>query len=415
MPGLAVLRPILLAQLLAISSTAIELSTGKTKFPAASSPWLLIMTGLLLGCVFSHLGNFYIDGATTALSEFGKTYITFIIIWINLNSVKRIVIFNLFLVLIATFIASHCILVALTGTGYGPEGWVTRTDAVGVIQAQFYGIFSDPNDTGQILILAIPLCFFLLLCTSSIFLKIIVAVVVASLMWGVLATESRGSFLSLAFTGFIALRSYFRPAQFIMIIAVGAALFPVLAPARLRGGLVDESSSDRVLYWSEATDAFKTNPLFGVGYHTIQNYTHSGLTVHNSYIEAYSELGIFGYTFWFFGMTFSVYSMARLSKVIPENKEEQILVNWMKCIVPALAGMYFAIFFLSRAYLLPMYVVFAVIAAAYNIVSQKIGITATSEYCYVGEKQIIRWPIMAIVSMVFIFITIRVLLRLTGG
>ena len=169
MLSLIALRPILLTQVLAILATFADLMLGRLQVPSYKQPWWIIMTGLFIGIVFSHAGNFYVGGATFAFSEFGKTYITFIIIWINLNTTKRILIFSTFLVILGTFIAVHCILVSETGSGFGSGGAMTRKDAEGITQAQFYGIFSDPNDTAQILVLVIPLCVLIMIRYKAVF------------------------------------------------------------------------------------------------------------------------------------------------------------------------------------------------------------------------------------------------------
>ena len=409
MLSLIALRPILLMQVLVILATVIDLISGRLQLPSRKQPWWIIMTGLFAGIVFSHAGNFYIGGAIFAFSEFGKTYLTFIVIWINLNTTKRILIFSTLLVIMGTFIAVHCILVSQTGSGFGGGGAMKRGDAVGITQAQFYGIFSDPNDTAQILVLVIPLCVLIMIRYKAVF-KIIPAGIIITLVWGVIATQSRGGFISMGITFFVALRSFFRPLHFAMILIVGAAAFPVLAPARLSGGMVDESSSSRVAFWGEGTQAFiSKNPLFGVGFKSIHDHTSSGHTVHNSYVEAYTELGAFGYIFWFSATVFAIYSMVRLSKTLPENNEEKSLVNWIKCIIPGLAGIYAAGFFLSRAYTVPTYVVFAMIAACYNIISQKVGVISVNQYCNIDPKQWIKWISLAWLNIIFIYILIRIL------
>ena len=122
MLSLVSLRPILLTLVLVILATIIDLILGRLQIPSYKQPWWLIMTGLFIGVVLSHAGNFYIGGVTFAFNDFGKTYLTVIVIWLNLNSVKRIEIFSIFLMLVATFIAVHCILVLETGSGFGSGG-----------------------------------------------------------------------------------------------------------------------------------------------------------------------------------------------------------------------------------------------------------------------------------------------------
>lgn len=214
----------------------------------------------------------------------------------------------------------------------------------------------------------------------------------------------------MAATIFIALRGFFHPTKFIIISIVAGVLLFGVAPARLvggGGGMVDDSSSSRVDYWGEATAYFKMYTLFGTGQKT--NVGMLGHATHNSYVEAYSELGVFGYTFWFLAVIFAIYSMLRLSKALPENDEEKSLVLWMQCIVSSLVGYYAAGFFLSRAYTLPLYVMFAMTAACYSISSQKIGVTAVNQYCHMCKKNWIKWASIPTLNIIFIMISIIVL------
>ncbi len=412
--GIAPLRPVLIMQILAVTSTAFELGSGRLQMPSSKQPWWLIMTGLFLGILLSNLRHFDIPKVTDSFSAFGKTYLTFILLWVNLNSMKRIKIFSFILIAVAVTISVHCILIMKTGSGFGSGGSVSRrigeAGSAGeyfIHQAQFYGIFNDPNDTSQILVSVMPLCFFFAIVSRGVLFKILFLSIIIPLALGVIATESRGGFISMAATIFVALRGFFHPTKFIIISVVAGGLLFGVAPARMTGGMSDDSSSSRIDFWGEATVYFKMYPLFGTGFQT--NYEMLHHATHNSYVQAYSELGVFGYTFWFLAVIFAMYSMLRLSKALPENDEEKSLVFWMQCVISSLVGYYAAGFFLSRAYVLPLYVMFAMTAACYSISSQKVGITAVNHHCHMYKKHWVKWASIPFFNIIFIIISITVL------
>jgi hypothetical protein len=416
MLALIAIRPVLVTQILAIAFTAFELLTGKLKLPSFKQPWWLIMTGLLVAVTASNMANFRFVEAISSFNDFGKIYLTFIIIWINLNSVKRLEIFSIFLVAMGTFIALHCVLMHETGQGFGEARGQERyigdnqdSGSAPVIQGAFYGIFGDPNDAAQLFAMVLPLCFFIMLRFRSILVRSVYLLKLVTLMLGVYSTESRGGFIALASVFFILLRSFLPMRFFIIISVVGALIIVAFAPARFSGGMIDTSSSHRVDFWGEATQAFQSNPLFGVGHLKVTEYTSNNKAVHNSYVQAYAELGIFGYTFWFTALAFSIYSMHRLSKALPENNEESSLILWMNCVTAGIIGGSVAGLFLSRAYILPHYVFMALTAACYSISSQKIGDVPTITYCRISPKHWFIWIGLSLFSMSFIYFSIIIL------
>lgn len=409
---LAPFRPVLITQTLAIIVTSLELLLGKIKMPTLGQPWWIIMTGLFLAVSFSNVANFLFDDAYEAFIDFGKIYLTFILIWISLDSVKRIELFSILLVALSTFIAVHCILLHETGQGFGwAEGLqrsVTNQQNV-VTQAAFYGIFGDPNDVSQLFVTALPFCVYLIIRFKNFILRCVYCLTVAIQVLGVYSTESRGGYIAMATTFFVVLRFIFPLRWFIILSIIGALTIVAFLPARLSGGVIDASSSNRVDFWGQATEAFRSNPVFGVGYGNAKDYISKNKAVHNSFVQAYAEIGVVGYTFWFIAFAFSCFSMWRLSNALADDKEEASLILWMKCIVPGIVGYSVAGFFLSRAYVLPNYVIMAMTAACFSITGNKISLQAIKHYCYIGQNHWFIWIGISLISMLVIYFGIIIL------
>ena len=414
LPQLIPLRPVLITQVMTISLTVFELLVSRLKIPARDQPWWVLISGLFFTITISNIANFHFIDAYDAFIDFGKIYITFILIWTNLNTVKRLEIFSIFLVVLSAFIALHCILLHETGQGFGhaqanQRNIVGDSQQASVSQAAFYGIFGDPNDASQLFVIALPFCIFIILRYKSILLRGFFVLQLITLMLGVYATESRGGYIAMAIAIFVALRIFLPMRWFILFGAFGSFLILAFQPARFSGDIIDASSSSRVDYWGQATNAFKSNPLFGVGYQRLPHYLERNKAVHNSFVQAYAEIGVLGYIFWFTALAFTIFSMMRLSKAIAENNQDKSLILWMKCIAPGIIGGSVAGFFLSRAYILPNYIIMAMTAACYQLLSNRIGAIETNRYCYMGPEHSFIWIGLSLANMLVVYTSIIVL------
>lgn len=409
LPQLEALRPVLICQFLSIGLCVVEISTGQIKVPKIKHPWWLLITGLMLSVCMSHLANTYFAGFKFAFIDFGKLYLTFIVLWLNLQTPQRIVFFTQFMLAMCLFIALHCVLMATTGSGFGDQQIALRkiSDEGGYVQqVKYYGIFNDPNDTAQILALALPFAVFVTLYYNNIFSWIFGAIASYLIIYGLYATQSRGGYLALAITMFVAFRKLFSTKQFVVLCAIGAFFLVLFLPSRFGAKLLDESMAGRAAFWGEANYAFKSKPIFGVGYKMITDYIEGDRATHNAYVQAYSELGIVGYFFWFTLLAFSFVAVWKIADLIAENQEEKTLILWAKCMVPSLAGTYASSYFLTRTYETPIFVVWAMIAACYTIIGSKLTIPALNTYCYFDAKRLKLWPFLSCASIVFIYLSV---------
>lgn len=412
LPMLEVFRPVLITQMLATGFCILEVMGKSLKVPEQRNPWWILMGGLLLAVAMSHLANTYLYGLIASMTDFGKIFVTFVVLWINLNSVKRLEIFTIFLVLMSCFISVNCILQVETGSGFGGSSPLVRpipgTEEF-VYQGHYFGIFGDPNDTAQLLTLALPLTVFVLIRYRNILLRVLSVLAVALIIWGVFATESRGGFLSLVVTAGVACRKLMSVRKFMLCCAGGVFLITIFLPSRFSGALMDDSMRERVNFWGEANYAFIQKPAFGVGYGMITDYIPKDRSVHNSYVHAYAELGVFGYLFWFSCLAFAFGSLWQMSELKPDSDSDRHLSLWAKCLVPGLAGMYLSGYFLSRTYQLPFFVIFAMCAACYSLAAHRTGLYALNDFCWVGSRRWWAWPLLSVISIIFIYISIRVM------
>jgi O-antigen ligase len=120
----------------------------------------------------------------------------------------------------------------------------------------------------------------------------------------------------------------------------------------------EESAEGRLEAWYEGYEMLKSNPIFGVGYNQFLEYHFR--TAHNSFVLAFSELGLIGIFAWCALLTTSIIVLLKISKksYLPTDfkqddsryiavQEEAQLAKMFIYIFIAFFG---SAFFLSRTY-----------------------------------------------------------------
>ncbi|MCG8527257.1 MAG: O-antigen ligase family protein, partial [Opitutales bacterium] len=345
-PWLAPLRPVLICQMLAVSLTGLDILSGKIRLPDLKNPWWVLINGLFLAVLLSHASHFYFAGLKFAFDDFLRIYLTFVVIWLNINSRQKLEVFTFFFLCMCIFVAVHCILMIHTGYGFGGQTANLRAirsggEIVGVVrQALYYGTFNDPNDAAQLMTLGLPLAAYFTFRHKNVISFLVGLLPIGTLVYAVYLTQSRGGYLSMAIAFAVAFRKFLTVKQFIIASAFGVLVLVMFLPSRFGARILDQSMTERVAFWGEANYAFKTSPIFGVGYKMITDYIEGDRATHNAYVQAYADLGVFGYIFWFGFVAFSFFAAWRIGDLKPEDEDDKSLVLWAKCIVPSLAGMY---------------------------------------------------------------------------
>lgn len=128
---------------------------------------------------------------------------------------------------------------------------------------------------------------------------------------------------------------------------------------------MDSSAQDRVVFWGLANELFKNSPIFGIGYEMAWMATQKGQALHNAFVTCYTELGLFGYWFWFLliqlGVVGAIRTRAALRRVAhPEARALHFLAGQT---IVALMGFCASAYFLSRTFIFPLFFLMAMLAA----------------------------------------------------
>jgi putative inorganic carbon (HCO3(-)) transporter len=172
-------------------------------------------------------------------------------------------------------------------------GWTGMQPVQGRIT--YVGIFDDPNDLGQLLVVCIAFCSYLRTQAATA-LRTLYLLVIGWLCYGIYLTDSRGTMLAgLAVFAMVAARRYGK----IGLAVLGAMTVPVLALHTRFGEISaqEQSASDRIDSWYQGFQMFLSRPLTGVGLGQYED--HNLLTAHNSVVLPMAELGLLGFIPWF--------------------------------------------------------------------------------------------------------------------
>lgn len=243
-----------------------------------------------------------------------------------------------------------------------------------VVQVRYIGFFNDPNDMGMVLLFSIPLILYFLTQAPGNFKKALWLGVLALHLYGIYLTNSRGTLVALLATGGLyGLYRYGGIKAVIIAAILGPAVLAVMPSRFSVSG--DSSSMERISAWHEGMQLFKWKPVLGVGRGRFEEYHNK--TAHNSWVLAFSELGLFGYYFWMSILIHSIfqtwwiylYFNKRVQSNVPlshvESKERAMAFT----LTFAIIGTLLSAFFISRTYMVLIYVMAAISVAQYHRVS----------------------------------------------
>lgn len=222
----------------------------------------------------------------------------------------------------------------------------------------FLGFFNDPNDLGMFFLMNIPLAYYLRSTTQNFFLRFCLYTLIISLLIGIYLTNSRGSLVGVM--ALLVTYVYFNYGKMKTIfMTLFMAPLAYVAMKLFRTIDADEASADgRIQAWYEGVQMFKWRPLVGIGKGGFVE--EHGLTAHNSFVLVWAELGILGYILWFSTISLTIFNLIKTFSLDQEKyKGNKELINDIflaKCLFFSFMGFLTTAFFLSRSYVVFLYV-----------------------------------------------------------
>ncbi len=280
------------------------------KFVKAPQNYLMIAFILVMSASM----RTYVTGIVNVLTgDFFKIIVIYFLL-INLVNTERRLYATIWILILSTlWLSIHSILLS-RGIAIGD----VRTVEGGRVTS--LGIFGDPNDLAQAIVVAIPFVFNLILYEKLMLKRIILMAIGALMLFAFLLTGSRGGFLGLAVVMFLLIRrktGTIVGAVISVICLVGLLAFaPDYMIERLETASPYEGTgAGRIEIWYEGWQMFLSNPILGVGMNNYPEYVSTHHVAHNSFVHVAAELGLPGLIVWMGLLYFSFKALNETRKL----------------------------------------------------------------------------------------------------
>ncbi|RDI97052.1 O-antigen ligase domain-containing protein [Dyella solisilvae] len=369
------------------------------------APQFAILPAFLLVLMISQATNGWTGGMLDQLAKFGPTVISFFILSAACTTRRHVVITMAVIALCSFVLALHGVQQASNGVGW--TGIPVGEDG----RIQYVGIFNDPNDLGLLFVAAVPMAVYLGK-HSGMLGKLLWYSGTLLLLYGIRLTNSRGALLAVLMMAGIYVW-YRRGALMAGALGVvGLACLKLLSSRMQELDAGEESANGRVDAWYSGLHMFMSHPLFGVGAGNFTEYNE--LTAHNSFVLVLAEAGFVGYVLW---LAFVCYSFWMLWLVLryradaaeaPEAAAQwQIERPLALALFIVLCGMFTTAFFLSRSYMIVLYLILAMVVGYFVGARQRLPGLETIRM----TRGWWRWVPAAMGSIVGLYVLVAILLR----
>ena len=394
----------------AVLSLAVESTQKSMSFP--KTPAIMLSVGLWFASILSHVSRGYFQGALNTIPETFKLSFFLILLLLVMTNVARLRGVVLVFLVAAVIMSVNAIMQQTLGYGFGgsePLLYKRQSGEI-IFQSQFFGIFSDPNDLGQILAASIPLALAFPRRLSPVTLALC-AGVIWLIVDGMLATYSRGTLIGAVAMG-ACLVFLWLPTKWMPYVGALALIGGLVMCGTMGSSLLDMSARERIVFWGDANRVFKQHLIFGIGYGMFYEVTDKARAAHNAYVCCYTELGLVGYWFWFNLMTLGMIGCYRTRVAFkrPRNPTQAYLKRLAGLSIASLAGFAASAYFLSRAYVFPFFFLFGLLNAI-PIIAQKLLPEDYPPLVNYRQDVLLAGTISTVVSVIYVYVSILILNR----
>ncbi len=244
-------------------------------------------------------------------------------------------------------------------------------DTIIIQRLQGTGIFQDPNELCVLLSAMLPLCLYFLIASRNIFGKVACTALVPLFGYAVHLTQSRGGFI--AFLGGLAvllwIRLGWRKTAILGVVAF-PLLFFVFAGRQTEISTSTGTAQTRFELWRDWLMTFRDNALFGQGMmlpkeeglEPLRPDVESVLVAHNSFLQAFADLGLLGGCLLagaFFTAIWSLYRWGSRNRLLLDPE----LLALQPYLLAGIAAYVLGMMTLSIGYLVPTYMMLAISVA----------------------------------------------------
>jgi O-antigen ligase len=278
---------------------------------------------LLPAGVLSHLTHAELGWAADVGVYFLKTLVYYLLFVSLVNTPRRL---RLYLTTLVVCAAAVVVLAALDYHRVIKLPRISdKLDAVMALAEQNEarrmigpGIFQDPNDVCVLIVVSLALLAGRLADPRAGLARWAWVVPLCVFAYGFYLTRSRGGLLALLAAGGVYVRLRYGWGRAVLLGAVGAPLLlAVLGGRQTAISATTNTGQERIELWNEGLVMFRANPLFGVG---VDRYIESaGHVAHNSYMQAFGEMGLFGGACFLGAFYVALWGLWRLALPVPPD------------------------------------------------------------------------------------------------
>lgn len=380
-------------------------------------PETLALIGLTLSVPLSVLvGQHWPGGAFQAFLGFIPNVFAFFLLQLHCNSRKKLKVIVLMMLFVCLFVIAHGAFDLWHGvpvSGPAPGQGMDDLSRSGPTASPYFlrqisdagdaiyrleglGNINDPNDFAQLIVCVIPLIFIFWKPKKLLWNIPVVLAPLCILLFGAYLTHSRGSLVALAALALMTARRRIGTIPS-LILAVG--LFAGATTLHFTGGreISATAGAGRTDLWGESLQLLTTHPVFGVGFGNLDNYTDSHHTAHNTIAVCAAELGMFGMYFWCLYLFPAFSSALAIASPQKTNTERPIFVEESpfpqtiskiekidkaevnrigRLLLLSLATFLVAGWFLSRAFVMTLFLLGGMIEVIFEMALQRSIVTS---------------------------------------
>ena len=256
------------------------------------------LTGLMMAACLSLVRESWVGGPLSVAETLFPVMLPFFFVYINCRKKKHLQMLVGVMMFSALFtvLRGHMALRAndmsspyIYGAGTDPNA----TDRL--LRIKGLAFIADPNDLSQFIVGLIPCLFLFWSKRNALGNLLFVLCPISFLIYGMYLTHSRGGMLALIAIAIVAGR---RKIGIVPAVITGVLLFAGFSASGWSGGreVSAASGSDRMTAWSIGLGLIRSRPFFGVGFQRFNEFYE--ITAHNTVVVCAAEIGIIGFFFW---------------------------------------------------------------------------------------------------------------------
>lgn len=267
----------------------------------ARNPLLVLILLILAAVVMSQLGRGRLDRAIADGSDFFKIIVYYLVLVAAITTRARL---RVFFTTLLVFIAVQTTLAMAQYFGYIDNAAFSQFEQrefneSSEVVAHYMrlcgsGIYNDPNVLCLLLAMGMLLCLGRFLAGTG-FLKLFWLIPFGYFGFALTLTRSRGGLLAVVggLLTFVAARYGWKRAVAIALLLVPVALVAVGGrQTQIDLSSREDTSQGRIQLWAMGLSEFPSSPVWGIG--TGVYIERIGACAHNSYVQAFVELGLLG-------------------------------------------------------------------------------------------------------------------------